>query len=90
MIKMAKVRKIHSKPLFASPVPIASPQSGGVPGCLRVAAYARVSTDAEEQKNSFDAQKDYYEQLIERTDGWVFSGIYADYGICQLTCCFQE
>ena len=78
---MAKVRKINSKPPFASPVPVARPQPGGAPGCLRVAAYARVSTDAEEQKNSFDAQKDYYEQLIERTDGWVFSGIYADYGI---------
>ena len=81
MIKMAKVRKIHSKPLFASSVPVARPQSGSTPGCLRVAAYARVSTDAEEQKNSFDAQKDYYKKLIEKTDGWIFSGIYADYGI---------
>lgn len=78
---MAKVRKIHSKPLFASSVPVARPQSGSTPGCLRVAAYARVSTDAEEQKNSFDAQKDYYKKLIEKTDGWIFSGIYADYGI---------
>ena len=30
----------------------------------RVAAYARVSSDSEEQLNSVEAQKDYFEKLI--------------------------
>ena len=33
---------------------------------LRVAAYARVSTDSEEQLISLDAQKNHYEVLIPR------------------------
>jgi site-specific DNA recombinase len=40
-----------------------------------------VSTDAEEQSSSFEAQKDYYERLINETPGWTFAGIYADRGI---------
>ena len=31
----------------------------------RVAAYARVSSDSEEQLNSVEAQKDYFEKLIK-------------------------
>ena len=34
------------------------------PGKQRVAAYARVSTDSEEQQGSIEAQKDYFEKLI--------------------------
>lgn len=30
----------------------------------RVAAYARVSTDSDEQLTSYEAQKDYYEKFI--------------------------
>lgn len=32
----------------------------------RVAAYARVSTDSDEQITSIEAQKDYFEKLIRR------------------------
>ena len=47
----------------------------------RVAAYARVSTDSDEQITSIEAQKDYFEKLICRNPNWVFAGVYADEGI---------
>ena len=36
----------------------------------RVAAYARVSTDQEEQETSFEAQCDYYSKLIRGNPAW--------------------
>ena len=47
----------------------------------RVAAYARVSTDSDDQENSFDAQKNFYERYIKENPLWEFVGIYADEGI---------
>ena len=47
----------------------------------RVAAYARVSTDSDDQENSFDAQKTFYERYIKENPLWEFVGIYADEGI---------
>lgn len=47
----------------------------------KVAAYARVSTDKEEQQNSYDAQVDYYTQFIQNNPEWEFIGVYADEGI---------
>ena len=47
----------------------------------RVAAYCRVSTDSEEQLNSYEAQKSYYTQKIEDSPDWEMAGIYADEGI---------
>ena len=38
-------------------------------GKKRVAAYCRVSTDSEEQLNSYEAQKSYYTQKIEDKPG---------------------
>lgn len=75
---MAKVRKIHVRPQASSVI-----QTGeyGISTGLRVAAYARVSTEQESQSNSFQAQKDYYEKLITTTPGWTYAGIYADRGI---------
>ena len=75
---MANVRKINTRPQFGSP--IFRTGHGSVSG-FRVAAYAHVSTDLEEQNSSFEAQKDYYERLINETPGWTFAGIYADRGI---------
>ena len=48
---------------------------------LRVAAYCRVSTDDEEQRNSYMAQKEYYSQLIANAPDWEFAGVFADEGI---------
>lgn len=48
---------------------------------LRVAAYCRVSTDSEDQKNSFAAQNAYYTALITGKENWTLVDIYADEGI---------
>lgn len=47
----------------------------------RVAAYVRVSTDGEEQLQSFKSQKEYYQDKISQNKDWVMVGIYADEGI---------
>ncbi|EEP3906727.1 recombinase family protein [Listeria monocytogenes] len=48
---------------------------------LRVAAYCRVSTDSEDQLNSYNSQKAYYTDLIQKNGEWIFVGIYADEAI---------
>ena len=48
---------------------------------VRVAAYVRVSTDDEEQLNSFEAQMKYYTDTIKANPDWEFVGMYADEGI---------
>ena len=47
----------------------------------RVAAYARVSTNSEEQKTSYDAQISYYTEYIQSKDEWLFVKVYTDKGI---------
>ena len=47
----------------------------------RVAGYARVSTDSDEQFTSYEAQIDYYTQYIKRNPEWEFVGVYTDEGI---------
>ena len=48
---------------------------------LRVAAYCRVSTEEEEQQNSFEVQVSYYTDKITHHDGWEIDGIIEDDGI---------
>ena len=48
---------------------------------LRVAAYCRVSTDSDDQLNSFTAQNAHYNNLIKSHDRWELADIYADEGI---------
>ena len=50
----------------------------------RVAAYARVSTDSDEQATSYEAQMDYYTNYIQRRPEWDFVKVYADEGISGL------
>lgn len=38
----------------------------------RIAAYARVSTDSEEQMISYEAQVDYYTKFIKGRSDWEF------------------
>ena len=47
----------------------------------KVAAYARVSTDHEEQQSSYEAQVDYYTSYIKGRSDWEFVAVYADEGI---------
>lgn len=48
---------------------------------LSVAYYARVSTEKDEQLNSLDNQKRYYEDFIRANPNWTFAGGYVDEGI---------
>ena len=47
----------------------------------RVAAYARVSTDNDEQFTSYEAQIDYYTKYIQKREDWEFVCVYTDEGI---------
>ena len=47
----------------------------------RVAAYARVSTNDEEQQSSYEAQIDYYTKYIKERPDWNFIAVYTDEGI---------
>ena len=53
----------------------------GIPVKRKVAAYARVSTDKDEQQSSYEAQCDYYTKYIKSRSDWEFVGIYSDEGI---------
>ncbi len=46
----------------------------------RVAAYCRVSTDSEDQANSFESQQRYFRQYIERNPDWELYEVFADEG----------
>ncbi len=48
---------------------------------LRVAAYCRVSTEQEEQQNSYQVQIEYYTNYINSNPEWILAGIFADEGI---------
>lgn len=48
---------------------------------LKVAYYARVSTDKDEQLNSLENQKAYYAEYIRTNPNWTFAGGYVDEGI---------
>lgn len=53
----------------------------GLPGLTKkrkVAGYARVSTDKDEQQNSYEAQVDYYTGYIQRNPEWEFVEVYTD------------
>ena len=47
----------------------------------RVAGYARVSTDHEDQTTSYEAQVAYYTDYIKSHSDWEFVAIYTDEGI---------
>ena len=48
---------------------------------INVAAYARVSTDGINQTSSYELQRNYYTDYINKNENWKFVGIYADEGI---------
>ena len=52
--------------------------------CRRVAGYARVSTDSDEQYTSYEAQVDYYTNFIRSHPDWEFVGVYTDEGVSGL------
>lgn len=50
----------------------------------RVAGYARVSTDSDEQFTSYEAQVDYYTSFIKSNLEWEFVAVYTDEGVSAL------
>ena len=47
----------------------------------KVAGYARVSTDSDEQFTSYEAQIDYYTTYIKSREEWEFVNVYTDEGV---------
>ena len=56
----------------------------------KVAGYARVSTDSEEQLTSYEAQVDYYTRYIRSNPDWIFVDVYTDEGISALNTAHRE
>ena len=48
---------------------------------LRVAVYARVSTDDPRQTSSYELQKNHYQDVVNKNPHWTLIEIYADEGI---------
>ena len=48
---------------------------------LKVAAYARVSADKDDQANSLENQKQYFQSYILNHEDWDFVDVYFDEGI---------
>lgn len=69
---MPRVTKIPATLAQYTAIPIAAPRN------RRVAAYARVSTDHEDQQSSYEAQVDYYTSFIRSRADWDFCGIYTE------------
>ncbi len=65
-------------------LPTSSAQINNAALTRRVAAYARLSTDSEEQQTSYAAQVDHYTKFIQANPNWTLSGVYSDEGISAL------
>ena len=70
-----KVQKIESRTGLSPIMPTVEHQK------RRVAAYARVSTDSDEQLSSYEAQVDFYTRHIKSNLEWEFVNVYTDEGI---------
>ena len=73
----AQVRKIVTK-IDANPLLIKHNNENAL---LRVAAYCRVSTESDDQIESYKAQVAHYSEAIAKNPRWRFVDIYADEGI---------
>ena len=83
-----RIEPVLNRPRTVTVIP---PRARALPGMptlsarpKRVAAYARVSTNSEEQLTSYEAQVKHYTEYIkcrEHTDNWQFVEVYTDRGI---------
>jgi len=72
---MAEVRVIKAKKV------VKDKAKEAVQPKRKVAGYARVSTDRDEQQTSYEAQVEYYTGYIKARSDWEFVGVYTDEGI---------
>ena len=56
---------------------------------IQVASYCRVSTDKDDQANSFESQQRYFKEYIDRQPDWELYRVYADEGITGLNVSHQ-
>ena len=75
MVKQKKVTTIPASRTRFTSTPITEKKK------RRVAGYARVSTDHDDQFTSYEAQIDYYTTYIKSRDDWEFVKVYTDEGI---------
>lgn len=75
---MANVRMIPATKNVLSPALQTSA------GKRKVAGYARVSTDSDEQFTSFEAQTDYYTKYIKAREDWEFVAVYTEMKIANM------
>ena len=73
-------KRVVNQTLHYEP-PLPNAARGGI---KRTAAYCRVSTLQEEQELSFETQRDYYLNKIEKAPDMILAGIYADQGFSGL------
>ncbi len=52
-----------------------------MPKVVRVAAYARVSSDKDAMLHSLSSQVSYFSKMIQSHDSWKYVGVYSDEGI---------
>lgn len=74
---MANKEIIKIEPTLYPKIKSATKKSGK----LKVAAYARVSTEKDNQTHSLIAQKEHYTKVIQANEDWEFAGLFADEGI---------
>ena len=70
-----KITRIESRTSLFAAAPEAQQRK------RRVAAYARVSTDSDEQLSSYEAQVDFYTRYIQNNPEWEFVSVYTDEGV---------
>lgn len=73
MLPVRTVTKIEANPLLSA--------NKNEYKQINVAAYCRVSTDSDDQLQSYEAQVAYYTDHICKNPQWHFVGVYADEGI---------
>jgi len=74
----ATARHINTPPRIIREIPAFKTATAIMNNKVREAAYARVSTDNEEQQTSYAMQKKFYEQDIKKRPNTEFAGIYCD------------
>ena len=67
--------------IIAAPKTLQQQPLSAVTRKKRVAAYARISTEQDEQQSSYKAQVDFYTRHIKSNPDWEFVGVFADRGI---------
>lgn len=57
------------------------PKEKQLPKMVKVAAYARVSSDKDSMLHSLSSQVSYFSKMIQEHDGWQYVGVYSDEGM---------